>query len=375
MPRPRKYADPRQAAAARAERDRQRRHQARVAQQIQEQVPRFVPCMPLPDSIPPPTPDQLNLRIDVPAIVALSPQENLSGEVRFHGPELPLPYRLSTPLPLPLSTLFQISEQKEEDNSHEASEPNWRKDGDDQNAQDVGDSLWMTNSLSSSRSQTLEPVLISNLDGEDHELNWCRHSNDDKGEEFGYAPSRTSAHQSSAIQTSAVEPALSPAPSPVPYSIPRNHLSNPDAVANDESEREESMDSTDITETIVKHMAEQLYHFKGCLEQEHCKVVQEHQMVYASAKHGDIQQLTKHLQGVANEEASATPLPDILSKPTLMRRRSIPNCDFEQIFEGKIEGRAQSVLPTSVPSTGTSPAPSGASFRRPVNNMHKPLLG
>ena len=170
MVRPRKYVDPAQAAAAKTEQDRQR-YLARGARKIQKQVPRFVPFMPLPEGIPPPTPAQLNLRIDVPEVIALNPRDAVASQPRFHGPEPELPYRLSTPLPLPPSALSRIDEQVEDGNTNDASEPNWGGDGDDEDGQDVEDSLWMTNALSLPRTQTPEPVLVSNLDGEAHDPN------------------------------------------------------------------------------------------------------------------------------------------------------------------------------------------------------------
>ncbi len=69
MVRPRKYGGPMQAVAAKAEQGRQH-YLARQAYIIQEQVPRFVSYMPLPANIPSSTPAQLNLRIDVPEVVA-----------------------------------------------------------------------------------------------------------------------------------------------------------------------------------------------------------------------------------------------------------------------------------------------------------------
>ncbi len=193
--------------------------------------------------------------------------------------------------------------------------------------------------------QPLQPVPVLTQGNKTQKPNRGEDSNGNNGQHFGDAPWMTNALQSSTIQT----PAPEPAPAPAPSSTLPNLILNPEAVADDEGGREECMESN-VADTIVKHMAEQLYQFKGCLEHEHCEEVQEHQLRYASAKHRDIRQLTRHLQGVANKDATATPLPDILSKPTLMRRGSIPNCDFEQIFEGRIKGGAQSVPSTSVES-------------------------
>ena len=114
MGRPRKHADPAQAAAARALRDQQRTR-ARAAQRIQDQVPRFIPYMPLPPvGIPPPTPDQLNLRTDIPSVVAFSPHINNGNDPNLQRVQLRLPYRLSPPLPLPASALSPRIEEAEE---------------------------------------------------------------------------------------------------------------------------------------------------------------------------------------------------------------------------------------------------------------------
>ena len=118
--------------------------------------------MPLPESIPPPTPAQLNLRVDIPEVIALSPRAPVVGEQRFLAPELALPYRLSTPLPLPLSALSRINEHGEEGNTHEASEPNCGGDGGDDNGEDFVDAPW-TNALSPIRSQKPETVPVSTL--------------------------------------------------------------------------------------------------------------------------------------------------------------------------------------------------------------------
>lgn len=113
MGRSRKYADPAQAAAARAQRDRQHT-QARAARRIQDQVPRFIPYMPLPPvGIPPPTPDQLNLRTDIPSVIALDPHINDGNVLRLQRLQLRLPYRLSPPLPLPASALSPMNKDAE----------------------------------------------------------------------------------------------------------------------------------------------------------------------------------------------------------------------------------------------------------------------
>lgn len=120
MVRPRKYHDLAQAAAAKAEQDRQR-YLARGARIIQEQVPRFVPFMPIPGSIPPPTPAQLNLRVDIPEIIALSPHVPVDEESEFHSRGLALPYRLVTPLPLPVTALSRANEH-EDDNGFDTND-------------------------------------------------------------------------------------------------------------------------------------------------------------------------------------------------------------------------------------------------------------
>lgn len=114
MGRPRKHADPEQAAVARAERDRLRAR-ARAARRIQDQVPQFIPYMPLPVGIPPPTPDQLNLRSNIPEVVALSPQinDNNDNSVGLQRRQMTSPYRLSPPLPLPASALSRVNNEAE----------------------------------------------------------------------------------------------------------------------------------------------------------------------------------------------------------------------------------------------------------------------
>ena len=111
MGRPRKYTNPAQ-AAARAERD-QKHTQARAAHRIQNQIPRFIPYMPLPAGIPPPTPDQLNLRTDLPSVIALSPRINDDNDIDLQRQQQRLPYHLSPPLPLPASALSLINDEAE----------------------------------------------------------------------------------------------------------------------------------------------------------------------------------------------------------------------------------------------------------------------
>ena len=117
----------------------------------------------------------------------------------------------------------------------------------------------------------------------------------------------------------------------------------------------------DISEAIATHLAEQLYQFKGCATHQHHEEMQAIQLNHVPTKHGDIRHLTRHLEGLADRDA--TPLPDVLSSPRIMSRGSIPNCNFEQIFEGRADRPTQRASPSPPRSVIIEILPSGTSSR------------
>jgi hypothetical protein len=129
--------------------------------------------MPIPGNIPPPTPAQLNLRIDIPEIIALSPHIPVDEEPESHSPELALPYHIVTPLPLPVTALSRTNEHEDDDgfdandgfdvndglnvnngcDVNDNGKPNWRG-GDHVNSEEVGQALWPIHTVASSESDT-----------------------------------------------------------------------------------------------------------------------------------------------------------------------------------------------------------------------------
>ncbi len=116
-------------------------------------------------------------------------------------------------------------------------------------------------------------------------------------------------------------------PATIPVSVPALAPQNSTSEDTANNENKEKAVTSNAYDTIVTHLAEQLYQFKGCSEQWHFEVAKTHQLNYVRGKHDNIRALIKHLEGTANDKA--TPLPDVLSSRKVKSCGSILNCNYE----------------------------------------------